>query len=137
MPKYLISSKRFRCTHLVSGKVCGHYSSNYTNSNNHKRVHTKEKPFSCDFPTCGSRFATKGNMIDHRRRHERDKPYKCPVHDCAKAYYRHNLLLDHGRSTFHGELEYGSFLKLLKEARMPVSKSLQEGPEILADINLR
>lgn len=34
---------------------------------NHKRVHTREKPFNCD--VCAKPFRTKGNLLEHKRVH--------------------------------------------------------------------
>lgn len=55
----------FRCPFASCGKMF----SEKPNLIIHIRIHTKEKPFSCN--QCGKGFTTKGNMKDHERRHKK------------------------------------------------------------------
>lgn len=46
---------------------CGKQFRSAATLENHKRVHTREKPFTCDL--CAKPFRTKGNLLEHKRVH--------------------------------------------------------------------
>ena len=48
----------------------------------HRRKHTGEKPFACDWAGCGKVFSIKGNMLVHRKLHTDDSPFECSI--CQK-----------------------------------------------------
>lgn len=60
----------------------------------HKKIHTGEKPFACTFPGCTSRFSTSGNLSRHKRVHLSDR-YRCPVASCGLAFSSHSGLSKH------------------------------------------
>ncbi|CAG2104062.1 unnamed protein product [Medioppia subpectinata] len=53
-----------------------------THVNHHMRLHTGEKPFSCDWPDCGKRFRTTTRLKEHMNIHNNVKPYACHWPGC-------------------------------------------------------
>ena len=70
----------------------------------HERSHTGDRPFKCDYPTCGKAFATGYGLKSHTRVHTGEKPYPCPEEGCDKAFKTSGDLQKHVR-THTGTIE--------------------------------
>ncbi|XP_036254178.1 zinc finger protein 76 isoform X2 [Molothrus ater] len=72
--------------------------SNNISSQVHERAHTGDRPYTCDFPSCGKAFATGYGLKSHVRTHTGEKPYKCPEDLCSKAFKTSGDLQKHIRT---------------------------------------
>uniref|UniRef100_A0A8C1H019 Zinc finger protein 143 n=1 Tax=Cyprinus carpio TaxID=7962 RepID=A0A8C1H019_CYPCA len=63
----------------------------------HERAHTGDKPYCCDLPGCGKRFATGYGLKSHIRTHTGEKPYRCQEMDCKKSFKTSGDLQKHTR----------------------------------------
>jgi len=49
-----------------------------------ERIHSGERPHSCDFPGCDKHFIQRSALTVHKRVHTGEKPHKCQ--SCDKVY---------------------------------------------------
>jgi uncharacterized Zn-finger protein len=63
----------------------------------HIRVHTKVKPFECNFPSCGKAFNTLYRLRAHERLHN-GKTFNCESEGCMKFFTTLSDLKKHTRT---------------------------------------
>ncbi len=62
------------------------------------RTHTKERPFTCDFPGCEACFTTSSSLSAHQRLHTGQKPFKCDFPGCDACFTTNGNMWVHRRS---------------------------------------
>uniref|UniRef100_A0A8C1KV27 Zinc finger protein 367 n=1 Tax=Cyprinus carpio TaxID=7962 RepID=A0A8C1KV27_CYPCA len=65
------SSSRIRCN------ICNRVFPREKSLQAHKRTHTGERPYLCDYPDCGKAFVQSGQLKTHQRLHTGEKPFVC------------------------------------------------------------
>lgn len=78
--------------------VCHKLFSEANTLEQHKRTHTKEKPYLCTFPGCGKAFAVASSLTIHRRTHTGEKPFVCSYPGCGRAFPESSNLTKHMRT---------------------------------------
>ncbi|KAI9814575.1 MAG: hypothetical protein M1827_003130 [Pycnora praestabilis] len=63
----------------------------------HRRTHTGEKPHQCEYIGCGKSFSDSSSLARHRRIHTGKRPYKCAAEKCDKSFCRKTTLTKHAR----------------------------------------
>nr|XP_006001957.1 PREDICTED: zinc finger protein 367 [Latimeria chalumnae] len=72
------SSSRIRCN------ICNRVFPREKSLQAHKRTHTGERPYLCDYPDCGKAFVQSGQLKTHQRLHTGEKPFVCSENDYSK-----------------------------------------------------
>ncbi|KAL4630084.1 zinc finger protein 367 [Arapaima gigas] len=78
------SSSRIRCN------VCHRVFPREKSLQAHKRTHTGERPYLCDYPNCGKAFVQSGQLKTHQRLHTGEKPFVCSEKGCGSRFTHAN-----------------------------------------------
>ncbi|KAK3755283.1 hypothetical protein QZH41_004103 [Actinostola sp. cb2023] len=70
--------------------VCGRVFPREKSLQAHKRTHSGERPYICDFPNCGKSFVQSGQLKTHQRLHTGEKPFLCMAEDCSTRFTHAN-----------------------------------------------
>ncbi|XP_028911572.1 zinc finger protein 367 [Ornithorhynchus anatinus] len=79
-----LSSSRIRCP------VCHRVFPREKSLQAHKRTHTGERPYLCDYPDCGKAFVQSGQLKTHQRLHTGEKPFVCSENGCPSRFTHAN-----------------------------------------------
>uniref|UniRef100_H3ATR0 Zinc finger protein 367 n=1 Tax=Latimeria chalumnae TaxID=7897 RepID=H3ATR0_LATCH len=74
------SSSRIRCN------ICNRVFPREKSLQAHKRTHTGERPYLCDYPDCGKAFVQSGQLKTHQRLHTGEKPFVCSENVCLNSH---------------------------------------------------
>ncbi|NXL17038.1 ZN367 protein, partial [Setophaga kirtlandii] len=78
------SSSRIRCN------ICNRVFPREKSLQAHKRTHTGERPYLCDYPDCGKAFVQSGQLKTHQRLHTGEKPFVCSEDGCLSRFTHAN-----------------------------------------------
>lgn len=78
------STSRIRCN------VCNRVFPREKSLQAHKRTHTGERPYLCDYPDCGKAFVQSGQLKTHQRLHTGEKPFVCSEKACGSRFTHAN-----------------------------------------------
>uniref|UniRef100_A0A4W3I8H2 Zinc finger protein 367 n=1 Tax=Callorhinchus milii TaxID=7868 RepID=A0A4W3I8H2_CALMI len=78
------SPSRIRCN------ICNRVFPREKSLQAHKRTHTGERPYLCDYPNCGKAFVQSGQLKTHQRLHTGEKPFVCSENGCGSRFTHAN-----------------------------------------------
>ncbi|KAM9823249.1 zinc finger protein 367 [Syngnathus typhle] len=78
------SSSRIRCN------ICNRVFPREKSLQAHKRTHTGERPYLCDYPNCSKAFVQSGQLKTHQRLHTGEKPFVCSEKECGNRFTHAN-----------------------------------------------
>ncbi|OBZ87910.1 hypothetical protein A0J61_04041 [Choanephora cucurbitarum] len=71
----------------------------------HKRIHTGERPYRCQWKDCNKQFIQRSALTVHLRTHTGERPHVCEFLNCQKSFSDSSSLARH-RKTHSGKRPY-------------------------------
>ena len=89
MINYLIVEGAQSCS-PIRCDICGRVFPREKSLQAHKRTHSGDRPYTCDFPSCDKAFVQSGQLKTHQRLHTGEKPFICTVESCESRFTHAN-----------------------------------------------
>jgi hypothetical protein len=78
--------------------VCTKSFAHFTNLRRHVKLHSGNKPYTCEHSGCNKKFARRSDLQTHARIHTGERPFNCKFPGCTKSFTTVSNLRRHERT---------------------------------------